>query len=769
MAVALLPVLACFLGGGTQKWEEGIVVALLGLLLLIRPPGLSLGWVTNAIFVLFVGVATIAFLPVGWFFFPIWRNVLGDDFGISLPLTASAQPWISGTCLVSLVAGVSWLYLVSTQELELRSVRTQLRFFVTGIVLLAALSIFVYLTHSSLPFWINQRNFGPFPNRNQTGDLFGITAIVLLACGQDDLRHSRKRWVIWLIGLGILVTAIFLNLSRAGVAILVAGSALWIVVVAFRQRSHARMALGFSFLLLLLSAVLLLGGQTLERFHLHHLGGTGITVDFRWKIFRDAFELIRASPWCGIGLGNFEAVFAMFRHESLTETRALHPESDWIWMWVEMGWPAVLLTIAGAGLLLRRVLPLQEGTNQRFRLAALLGAVVFAAHGLVDVAGHRVGSAYAGLFLLGAALHRPLPFKRSLVMSVFFRLIGLGLLVAGVSWTLATKKNTLLPGSVGVSVVKQLSPVSIRGRNFAESMTLNSTALEWAPLDWQLYFGRALAEVGAKQPDKALADFRRARFLEPNSFEIPLAEGTAWLTSQPVLAATAWREALRRTTTGTQRLEVYGGMFNKAALENPEVERILQEVGLTQHDLVLAYLNRVKGPRFDQELQRFRKNDPDLHTLTDTEKLALFDLWSERGDLNELSRQVEQYPNWMSYAWLGVATYNAGRSDFKTAYQLTEKFGDAVAMPRLESEGSLEELQNRYYRNPDNYATGYALYKEQMKRGRVDDALLTARHFSERPGVPPYFHFLEAHAWAQKQNWERAWNAWLAYRQAIKK
>jgi hypothetical protein len=34
----LLPVLACFLGGATTKWAEGVVLTLLGLYLLARPP-----------------------------------------------------------------------------------------------------------------------------------------------------------------------------------------------------------------------------------------------------------------------------------------------------------------------------------------------------------------------------------------------------------------------------------------------------------------------------------------------------------------------------------------------------------------------------------------------------------------------------------------------------------------------------------------------------------------------------------------------------------
>src|SRR5437588_6452012 len=191
-----------------------------------------------------------------------------------------------------------------------------------------------------------------------------------------------------------------MHFALAGLVILVGASSLWIAVVALRQRSPAWIAVGLSFLLLSLTAILLFGGQTLERFLLRDVGGLGISTDFRWRIFRDAFQLIRASPWCGIGLGNFDAVFAIFRSASLGDTRALHPESDWLWLWTELGWPAVALIVIGAGLLIRRVLPLREGTNQRFRLAALLGAVVCALHGIIDVPGHRVGTAFSGIFLL---------------------------------------------------------------------------------------------------------------------------------------------------------------------------------------------------------------------------------------------------------------------------------------------------------------------------------------------------------------------------------
>ena len=762
--IALLPVLACFLGGGTQKWGEGIVVAFLGLYLFARPPHFSLGLAANLVLLAFLLWSLIAFLPASWFFQPDWRATYLNDFGISLPPTLSPQPWISLTCLCSFVAGLSWLYLVCAQQLELREARLQLRLFTGSIVVLAAICILFWLAKTAPPFWHNERNFGPFPNRNQTGNLFGLTAIMILACGQDDLRKGRKRWILWGAALALMVTAIILNFSRAGIGILVAGSALWLGVFSLRQRSPSRIALVVSFLLLLLTALLLFGGQTLERFHLRNLANAGISGDFRWRIFSDVFQLIRDSPWVGIGFGNFEDVFAIFRAASYSDRRAIHPESDWLWLWTELGWLAVVLVIVGLILLVRKIYPLREGTNQRYRLATLIAAILFALHGLVDVSGHRVATSFAAMFLLGLSLHRPHSFKPSRSVSILFRLIGLILLVVGSSWVVAARGEKLLPGSVGVTNAHQLATIDNRERNFTETIAVTTTGLKWAPLDWELYFSRAVAEAELKQTDNALTDFRRARFLEPISFELPLAEGNVWLSSQPVLAATAWREALRRA--GPERAGVFASMLSKASLRSTGVSRILAELGVSRHDLALPYLARISGVDFNRALGKVLENDPGLSSFSEMEKLALFAYWSERGDAAELSRATTRHPDWLPYAWLGVAKYNAINNDLRAAYELTQRYGEPVALPRIASGASLQQLESRFRSAPDNYAIGYELYRAQMQSSRVDDALNTVRHFSERGNSPAYFRYLEAQCWAEKQNWERAWKAWLAFHAA---
>jgi len=763
--VALLPVLACFLGGSTQKWEEGVVITVLAVCLLVRPPRFSLGPLTNIVLLALFILAAVAFLPASWFLQPEWRATLVNNFGIQLPSTLTPQPWITLGYLVSFAAGLSWLYVVFTQDLGLREVRFQLHLFTSGIVVLAAISTALYLGHTTLAFWHNDQNFGPFPNRNQTGTLFALAAIVILACAQDDLRKRRKRWIVWILALALIGTAIILNFSRSGVAILTVGTAFWFGTQAFRQRSPWRLALGISFsvLLLLLTAVLLFG-QTLARFHLPDFGSAEISSNLRWQIFHDTLRLIHNSPWCGIGFGNFEPIFAIFRDASLGGTRAFHPESDWLWLWTELGWPGVVLMIVGITLLVSRAFPLRAGTNQGYRLAALIAALLFAIDGIVDVSGHQVGTAFAAVFLLGLSVHRPLSLKRSRWTPVLFRFVGLVLLAAGLSLVVAARGEKLLPGSVGVTSAKQLSAVAETERNFSETVALTANALRWAPLDWELYLKRAIAEVELKQTKNAVEDFRRARFLEPISYEVPLAEGNAWLPYDPALAVAAWREALRRA--GPRRPQVYASMLSDASLKSPEVSPILEAIGLNEHDLALPYLSRISGARFNRALKQLLINDPDLHSFGETEKLALFAFWSERGDPEEISRAVEQHPEWLRYAWLGVAKYKASKNDFRAAYELTQQYGEPVALPRVATNFSLQDSEKRFRAAPDYSPIGYELYRAQMQNGRIDDALVTARHFSERPNSPNYFHFLEAQCWAAKQNWERAWNAWQAFQAA---
>ena len=762
--IALLPVLACFLADATDKWEEGVVIFVLGFCLVVRPPRLSLGTITNLVLLALLVLAAVPLLPAHWFVQPDWRQSFVNNLAIQLPSTLTPQPWITLGYLVSFAAGLSWLYLVSTQDLGVREMRFQFRLFTSGIVLLAASCIAFYLLHIKPTFWLNEQNFGSFPNPNQTGDFFALTAVMILACVHGDFRERTKRWIAWILALILVLAAIVLNSSRSGIAILLVGSTFWLGALAVRKRSPLGVILVVFLLFVSLTALFALSEQTFQRFHFRDFGNAGSSPDLRWRIFHDTFRLIRESPWCGIGLGNFESIFAIVRDASVGDARVLHPGSDWLWLWAEAGWPTVVLTVLGFALLISRVFPLRKGTNQLYRLAALIAAFLFAIRGIFDISGHQVGTAFAALFLLGLALHRPLPLAPSRWLPMLFRFVGLGLLAAGLLFVVANNGQRLLPGSVGVSSAKQLLAAADREQNFDETIALTTRALLWAPLEWQLYLARGIAEVQLQQTKTAIDDFRRAHLLEPIAYEVPLAEGNSWLLYRPDLAITAWREALRRA--GPMRPQVYASMLSDASLKNPEISSTLEEIGLSEHDLVLPFLNRVSDASFNRVFGQLLRKDPDLQSFSETEKLALFALWSEHSNAEEISRIVDQHPDWLRYAWAGIAKYEAGKKEFQAAYELTQRYGEPPALPPVTANLSLQDLQARLHDSPYNYRIGYELYRAQMQNGRLDDALLTARHFSERPNSPPYFHFLEAQCWAEKQDWERAWNAWQEFQAA---
>jgi hypothetical protein len=174
------------------------------------------------------------------------------------------------------------------------------------------------------------------------------------------------------------------------------------------------------------------------------------------------------------------------------------------------------------------------------------------------------------------------------------------LLGIGLTWVFAAYRQAPLPGGIGADLAKRRAGAANVGRNANETIAEANRGLAWAPLDWQLYFLRGLGHAGAKRNREALEDFRRARFLEPNSFEVPYQEGLAWITTHPMLAMTAWRESLRRA--GDERPGLYSRMLSAASQLNPRVNRMLEQFGGTQPDLVLMYLERANRDDFASAL-----------------------------------------------------------------------------------------------------------------------------------------------------------------------
>jgi thioredoxin-like negative regulator of GroEL len=198
-------------------------------------------------------------------------------------------------------------------------------------------------------------------------------------------------------------------------------------------------------------------------------------------------------------------------------------------------------------------------------------------------------------------------------------------------------------------------------------------------------------------------------------------------------------------------------MLIVASQSSPRVFDGLLELGIVHHDLALTFLETSGGAPFMAAVQRFLDHDPTLETMTPQEKVTFFKYWADRGDAAELARSVETHPDWIASAWPGLAKFQAAQKNFRAAVELARRYGEAPPLPAAAPNSSIDQLRQALHASPDNYSLGFQLYHEQIQQGLIDEALITVRHFTDLPGAPRYFLFLEAEAWAAKEDWERAW------------
>ena len=568
---AILAVVAVACGGATTRPAQVVTLVGLGLLWLLAParrlPGR--GFVATACGL--IVLAAMAWLPAGWFALEPWRHGL-QAVGIELPETLSPQPWLSAEALLWLVVGLGWVAWLLGQAWDPAARAIGVRVLAGGIVLIAATALIAWWLHFSVPGWLSDRGFGPFPNRNHTGHVFALGGMLALGCAADAARRNWRKAAPWFVGTGVILVALVFNYSRGGLLLFVGAAVIWAALAAWQRKSWKKLAIGASFVLVLVSLVLIGGGAFAARF----AGGEDSQVAFRVLIWRDTLALIHASPWCGAGLGNFSTLFPLYRHLSVSQQSVLHPESDWLWLATELGWLGVALALGAAFCVLRGAFPFAPGSRRRLRGAALAAALAALLHSAIDVPEHRLGAALTALFVMVLARNDAPAMPASRMAAACSRVFGVIALGAAVILLRLPDDTT------------QAEMLSQAGR-FAEAEAAAGRALVRAPLDWRAFFTRAGARACRGRVLEGLADFRRARTLEPHYAGVPFEEGRFWMQSQPALALTVWREALRRVQTPEDE-ELYRAML-AAAPDNADFRTQLLALAQSRPPLQLEWFH----------------------------------------------------------------------------------------------------------------------------------------------------------------------------------
>ena len=762
-ALTALAVTGPLFGIATQVWGQALLLLGLAVLLIVAPPRRSPGPLWCVLFSALVVIALTAFLPARWFGIPEWRKTLTGEYRIELPAMFSPQPWVSLHAVCLLFAGAVFALYLITHPWSPQLRRQAARWYTGAVVCLALIALGVGILGWSVPFWPkvlnSDENFGIFPNRNQTANLFALAGIMATALAFDGFEKGRKTALLWsgsvvVLGLGVVQTY-----SRAGCLIFFAGIAAYGLLSFFLTTSAKGGGLTLAGFALLLTGFFIFGGGTFQRFQTLT---TDASSDFRVVLQKDAVHLASTAPWLGQGIGNFAPVFAISREASIGDKRAIHPESDWLWVAVEMGWPAMLM-LAGASLLwMRQSLPLSLGSDRAMRSASLVCGLMFLVHSLVDVSGHRPGTAWPAFFLAALALHPKRSITRRAWVAPVFRVLGV-ILTGIAGWWFAS----VFSERVGRSAPTMATAASLADRAFQQNangqhdaaVVSANEALRIMPLNADLYFQRGIGRlVGAFSFWGTAGDFAVSRFLEPHWVELYFAQGKAWTEAdQPELAYEVWLRGLRQA--GTKGSELYDKMLTWTG-NRPALHTMLARLSHNDPDYFLTYLRHAGKLETDLLISQLVQAEPDLKSFSSEQRNALFSMWFRQGDHATLFTTLRSNPEWQHEGWRWMALLFAERKEFRNACELMRNsLKKEPAIPKVAGTKSIADLERMLRARPDDIDIGLQLHAAQLSAGKKTEALETLRAMQALPTHPAYLAFIEAGQHEKSANWEDAWKA----------
>ena len=759
-AIVGVTLLAPALGGTTELWAMATIMALTGVLFLIAPPRHSLPVVPALLLLALFLLALGAFLPASLSSFPTWRLDL-IKLGADLPSTRSPQPWLTWqwSCLLLLVILWSYYLLAFTWTRQLRE--RALAAFAIGVLFLGAVLVVAHVTRQRVPFWPDVPEFGFFPNRNQTSNVFGLAGIVIYAIGLHRLQERRPTWWLWLFSLSLICWALILNYSRAGIILFFGGACAWHLWWISQARRRRGPTIALAALALLVGLLLLNGGKTLARFESESADFVSLQQNGRVQIYRDALHLTQETPLLGIGLGNFRSLFSAARHYSSSTSEAVHPESDWLWGVADLGWLGPLIVLLLVLWWLGRCFPFPPRTARALRIAAMIGGLAFAFHGFVDVSAHRLGTLWPALFLGSVAVYPESEITSSRLVSISFRFFGIFLLLTSAWWFASIIGEFGPPTSATANRLEKETETATTEGDYTIALDQANTGLAAAPLDWLLYYHRGVAGAALFRPRAEISrDFAIARYLFPHWPDLYLREGQTWLSLGELdLAFAIWGDGMQRL--GPNARILYDGIF-PLVREDAAARDRWRELAGENRACQITFLQVANPVEFQLQMANLLTSEPQLNAFSPSELQTLFQLWYLKGDKLSLIETLRDHSDWQRFAWRQLARAYADLQDDRQAYETAERFSPPPVFPEIDPQ-QLPLLATRFQSSHNLGADGLPLAVAQFRTGAMDDAVRTIEIASTETKAPLALHYLAAQIWAGKGDWPKAWQAIANY------
>ncbi len=341
--------------------------------------------------------------PLGWPLLGFAAIVLLQYFA-----RLTIYPHATKTDLL-LLAAYLFVFFAAGQAFRTAAQRVAWAWFVLALGFTVSLfGILQHFTFNGRLYWLRQMQFGgypfgPFTNRDHFA---GFAELVIpMGLALLTLRGTRRDQVP-LVGLLTIVPigAVFLAASRGGIIAIVVEIVLLALFLRKRPLSLARVIAVVAILLVAGAFVAWLGiGTAMERFATLKSGA--VTEQRRWIMIRDSWQIVRAHPWVGSGLGTLETAYPKYAsyYDGLVVN---HAHNDYIEALAETGWLGGVCCAVFLFWLFRRSLARVGSDPDSVKRAVRIGALVACAgllvHELLDFNLHIPSNAL--LFFLQAQL-----------------------------------------------------------------------------------------------------------------------------------------------------------------------------------------------------------------------------------------------------------------------------------------------------------------------------------------------------------------------------
>lgn len=742
-----IAVVAAWLAVSTQFWAQTLLIGLLGVLLVLFAPSQALPrWPLVLACVLMLLAAT-AFLPASWF-----GTAYRDPFlakGIVLPGTASCQPWISFEDLTLLVAAILWgIFCLSAQF----SAGQREFLLVSFLLALTAVAGVRVLGDTPAGAYIPSllQSLGQFENKNQTGDIYMMGGVLSFGWGLSQLTRKRVIGLAWILLTTLFFAAIVENASRASLLLFIAG----LLFLSLRAPGNARHASAFRAILFSVAVVGLIIFVSVDSGLVAKFGNWLDGDEFRLPIYQDAISMISRVPWIGVGLGNFSGVFNTMREHSLySQSILVHPESDWFWAAADLGLLSIVV-LAALLICIARTFFSRSTATRLTTPCALLG-VLFLLHTLCDVGGHRMGTAWSGIFLVSLGATSVESSGDVRIPPWIFRIMGLLLLGLVVLRIQSMSMDPWMPTRASVARIEEKIPGNLPPD--VESVFADR-ATSWAPLDWQPYYARGVIALQQSQPASEIsADFARALFLDQSSLEVPLAIGDACRGTDLDESVLAWSEVLKRA--GDRREDLYNNLLHIPNLDLSSTTAIVNLAGSDPNLQAIAVWVCVQPAQFNWLLGNLLRTNPSLSGISPKNLQKLFHGWGEIGDPALLVQAWPQHPEWRDAGWKAYVLSLAKVGHYHDAVEIALEFLPPQSAPLSARHPELATAELLFHANPQDSYSGLMLYFAEMDAGRKDDALQTLTAIANLPSRPDYVPIILARQLADNQQDQAAWEA----------